>query len=481
MTPLDDLVIGIDAGTSSVKTGILTLRGQLLALESEAYGLSSPEDGAMEQDGEAWWSALVTTLRRALARVETRERPIAVAIGGQAPTFIAVDARMRPLSPAITWLDKRPSSVADRIYARLGEEVPIWGSWPAEAAWFACARPEAQRRTRWYLGCPDYLVARLTQTPSFCYWISAGEIDAAELDRSLVAPYVEPGTVVGLVHESAAEAGLPVGTPVVAASVDGIMGLLGSGAREPGDACVNGGTSGTFSTICRPPLGFTLLGLRIIGGGAVNTSGKALDWFAHQVAPLGPRDLGELINEAAAVPAGSDGLLFLPHLAGERSPVRDANARAAWVGLTLRHDRRHMLRAVLEGVAFSFRALQRTVESAGAEVRDIRSVGGQARSDVWNQIKADVLARSILVPEVVEASVTGAAILAARGVGAFGSDEEAVANMVRMSRRLEPDAERSAMYAEMFEMYCGLYPALKATNWRLHDLASPRTPVASAV
>jgi len=147
MTPVDDLVVGIDAGTSSVKTGILTLRGHLLVLESEPYGLSSPEHGAMEQDGEAWWSALVTTLRRALARVETRGRPIAVAIGGQAPTFIAVDARMRPVSPAITWLDQRPSSVADRIYAHLGQNVPIWGSWPAEAAWFDCARPEAQRRT----------------------------------------------------------------------------------------------------------------------------------------------------------------------------------------------------------------------------------------------------------------------------------------------------------------------------------------------
>jgi xylulokinase len=469
-----DLVIGVDAGTSSVKVGVFTLRGELVALETTPYGLSSPEPDSMEQDGEEWWCAMAATLRRALERSEGRGRPIAIAIGGQAPTFIAVDAEMRPVAPAVTWLDQRPNALADRIYARMGQDVPMWGSWPAEAGWFACAWPESNSRARWYLGCPDYLAARLTRTASFCYWIGDDEIDAAELDRARLAPFVEPGTVIGRVHGSAAETGLPAGTPVVAGMVDGIMGVLGSGAREPGDACMNGGTSGTFSTICEPPIGFTMVGLRIVGGGAVNTSGKALDWFARQAAPR-RADLGSLLDEAAAAPPGSDGLLFLPHLAGERSPVRDANARAAWVGLTLQHDRHHMLRALLEGVAFSFRSLQMTIEATGAEVRDIRSVGGQARSNLWNQIKADVMGHPILVPEVVEASVTGAAILASRGVHAFDSDAAAVSSMVHIVRQLEPDMERSALYAQLFETYCGLYPALKATNWRLHEFAAPRT------
>jgi sugar (pentulose or hexulose) kinase len=471
--PGSALVLGIDAGTSAIKTGVFTLDGRLLALETAAYGLRSPELGAMEQDGDEWWAALAATTRRAIARVEGRGRLIGVSIGGQAPTFIPADANMRPTHPAITWLDQRPNAEADRLYAQLGQSVPVWGSWPAQAAWFARARPEAQRRTRWYLGCPDYLAARLTLAPSFCYSVSDAELQAANLDLTLVPPQLAPGQPIGTVHPRAADTGLPVGTPVVTGFVDGVLGVLGSGARQPGDACMNGGTSGTFSTICRPPLGYTLLGLRILGGGAVNTSGKALDWFVHQIAPRGA-EFDDLLDEAASVSPGSNGLLFVPHLAGERSPVRDAHARAAWVGLTLNHDRPHLLRAVLEGVAFSFRALQATLESEGAEVRDVRSVGGQARSHLWNQIKADVLGHAVLVPEVLEAAVTGTAILAARGAGAFASDEEAAANMVRIAESLEPDPARTALYAELFDTYCGLYPALRATNWQLHDLSARR-------
>jgi xylulokinase len=188
----------------------------------------------------------------------------------------------------------------------------------------------------------------------------------------------------------------------------------------------------------------------------------------RNVAPRGAA-LDALLAEAASVPPGSDGLLFLPHLAGERSPDRDPRARAAWVGLTLSHDRRHLLRAVLEGVAFSFRALKAAVEREGAAVNNVRSVGGQARSALWNQIKADVLGRPVLVPDVLEAAVLGAAILAARGVDAFASDAEAVASMVHVTRCIEPDTASSELYSELFESYCGLYPALRETNWRLHD------------
>jgi xylulokinase len=219
-----------------------------------------------------------------------------------------------------------------------------------------------------------------------------------------------------------------------------------------------------------------MMGVSILGS-ATNTSGKALDWFAQQIAASGA-SYADLIAEAATAPAGSDGLLFLPHLAGERAPERDPRSRAAWVGLTLAHDRRHLLRALLEGVAFSFRSIQDWLESEGAEVRDVRCVGGQARSDVWTQIKADVLNRPVLVPAVIEAAVLGAAILAALGIGAYSNLEQAIAAMVRVSRRLEPDPRNAALYGRMLESYRELYPALRQTNWRLHDLSatSPASP-----
>ena len=466
-----EVVLGVDVGTSSLKAGLFALDGTPLGLVQAEYPLATPEEGAEEQDPEDWWAALAFVARELMALLDDPARLAAVSIGGQAPTLVAADADFRPTHPAITWLDQRPADEADRLYAQLGQPVPVWGSWPAQAAWFVRHRPAALRHTRWLFGCPDYLASRLTRTASSLLSTPRPELDAAGLDMRLLPPLGTPGKVIGQVDPAAAvETSLPTGTPVVGGFVDGVLGVLGSGVRRPGDACMNCGTSGTFSTVCLPPLGYPMMGISILGS-ATNTSGKALDWFAHQIAP-GGAGYAELIADAATAPPGADGLLFLPHLAGERAPERDPRARAAWVGLTLSHDRRHLLRALLEGVAFSFRSIQDWIESCGADVRDVRCVGGQARSEVWNQIKADILNRPVLVPSVVEAAVLGAAILAALGIGAYASLEQAIASMVRVSRRLEPDERNAALYARMLEGYRELYPALRQTNWRLHDIST---------
>jgi len=466
-----EVVLGVDVGTSSLKAGLFTLDGTPLGLAKAEYPLATPEEGAEEQDAEDWWSALASVSRELMALLDDPSRLAAISIGGQAPTLVAADADFRPTHPAITWLDQRPADEADRLYAQLGQPVPVWGSWPAQAAWFVHNRPAALRATRWLFGCPDYLASRLTRTASSLLSTPRPELDAARLDMRLLPPLGTPGKVIGHVDAAAADAThLPAGTPVVGGFVDGVLGVLGSGVRRPGDACMNCGTSGTFSTVCLPPLGYPMMGISILGS-ATNTSGKALDWFAHQIAP-GGASYAELIGEAATTPPGADGLLFLPHLAGERAPERDPHSRAAWVGLTLGHDRRHLLRALLEGVAFSFRSIQDWIESCGADVIDVRCVGGQARSEVWNQIKADVLNRPVLVPSVIEAAVLGAAILAALGIGAYASLEEAIAAMVRVSRRLEPDERNAALYARMLEGYRELYPALRQTSWRLHDIST---------
>ncbi len=475
-----EVVLGVDVGTSSLKAGLFALDGTPLGLAQAEYPLSAPEEGAQEQDPADWWAALAAVSHELMALLEDRSRLAAVSIGGQAPTLVAADAEFMPTQPAITWLDQRPADDADRLYAQLGQPVPVWGSWPAQAAWFVRHRAAAMRQTRWLFGCPDYVASRLTGTASTMLSTPPAELEAAELDMRLMPPTATPGKLIGQVDPAAAAAThLPAGTPVVGGFVDGVLGVLGSGARRPGDACMNSGTSGTFSVVCLPPLGYPMMGLSILGS-ATNTSGKALDWYAHQIAAPGS-GYAELIAEAATAPPGSDGLLFLPHLAGERAPERDPRSRAAWVGLTLGHDRRHLLRALLEGVAFSFRSIQDWVESCGAEVIDVRCVGGQARSEVWNQIKADILNRPVLVPSVVEAAVLGAAILAALGIGAYSSLEQAIGAMVRVSRRLEPDERNAALYGQLLESYRELYPALRQTNWRLNDLSTgapcPGAPV----
>ncbi|HEX8966751.1 MAG TPA: FGGY-family carbohydrate kinase [Chloroflexota bacterium] len=465
-------ILGVDVGTSALKAGLLSPEGEpLAAIVRIPYSLSSPAPGAMEQDPDDWWNALIAACRQLVPGLGKHTRLLAVAIGGQAPTLCAVDAGLRPSTPAISWLDQRPAAEAERLYARLGQPVPVWGSWPAQAAWLAHNRPAAFGRTRWLLGCPDYVVTQLTGQPvSLLAW-PAADMQAAEIDLTRVPPLREPGQVVGAVLPSAAEVTrLPAGTPVVAGFVDGIMGVLGSGVQQPGDACINAGTSGTYSLLASPGQGYPVLDMVVVGA-ATNTSGNALDWYMQRIAPA-TSDYAPLLEQAAAVPAGASGLLFLPHLAGERAPVRDARARGAWVGLSLDHDRRHLLRSVLEGVAFSLRSVQETLVEPGAPMGELRCVGGQARSDVWNQIKADVLDRPLLVPRVVEGAVVGAAMLGALGVGLYAGRAEAAAAMVHVARRFEPDPRRAALYAELYALYATLYPSLREVSWRLHGLSA---------
>jgi xylulokinase len=462
-----EAVLGVDAGTGALKAGLFGLDGSVLGLSRASYAISSPEPDAREQDPREWWQALATVCRDLGSR--SRARILAVAIAGQAPTLAPVDANLEPTHPAITWLDPRTSADAERLYSRLGQLVPVWGSWPGQAAWFLRHRPAAAASTRWLLGCPDYLTSRLICRATALLPVTPEELEAGELDGALFPPAWTPATVLGQVTPSAAdETGLPAGTPVVGGHVDGLLGVLGSGVRQPGDACINCGTSGTFSVVAEPPLGYPLLDLHIAGT-ASNTSGAALDWFMRLVRTSST--YAEVLSSADAVAPGADGLLFLPHLAGERGASSDAYARGAWVGLTLGHDQRHLLRALLEGVAFSFRSMQDWLESSGVSMTSLRCVGGQAHSDLWNQIKADVLNRSLLVPSVVETVVVGAALLAAVGIGRSSTLSDAVRSMVHVQRRFDPDPARAERYTRLFESYCSVYPALRETNWKLHELA----------
>lgn len=463
-----DCVLGIDVGTGSLKAGLFSLDGALLGMARATYPVLSPEPDAREQAPDDWWSALVQSCHELLDQRPARARVVALAIAGQAPTLVPVDANLRPTAHAITWLDPRPSAKAEQLYGRLHQPVPVWGSWPAQAAWFVRNRPDAMRRTRWLLGCPDYLTSRLMCQPTALLSISQAELAAAELADHWFPPAWTPGAVIGEVSATAAvETGLPPGTAVVGGHVDGLLGVLGSGVRAPGEACINCGTSGTYSAIAPPPMGFPIFGISVAGT-ATNTSGNALDWLLRTV---GSATFGysEALAEAAHAPLGSEGLLFLPYLAGDRGAGHDAYARGAFVGLTLSHERHHLVRSVLEGVAFGFRAMQDWLQHGGAAIRDVRSVGGQAHSAVWNQIKADVLDRRLLVPEVVEAVAVGAAMLAGLGIGAFGTIDDAMRRLVRIDREFEPQPESAAQYARLFETYQQVYPQLRETNWRLHD------------
>lgn len=275
------------------------------------------------------------------------------------------------------------------------------------------------------------------------------------------------GAVVGTLTETAADAlGLRAGIPVAGGTNDAFASYLGAGLLEPGDAYDPGGSAGGFGVYWQEPLEVAgafvspaPLEDRFSVGAAMAATGRALDWFRDDVID-GATTTDQLIEEAAATPPGADGLVFLPYLAGERSPIWDPTATGVLAGLTLAHGRGHITRAIMEASAFALRHVATPMLAAGVTVTAMRACGGPARSDTWNQIKADVTGFRVLVPVVLETAVLGSAILGAVGVGVQPDLRAAIGAMTRIDRELLPRPEFAAVYDRSYTAYTGLHPAV---------------------
>jgi sugar (pentulose or hexulose) kinase len=288
---------------------------------------------------------------------------------------------------------------------------------------------------------------------------------------------VDTGSIVGpLTSEAGKALGLPAGIPVVAGMVDSVASIHGAGLLDAGDAVDTGGTSGGLAVywdravdVPGAWVGPAPIADRWIVGGAMNATGKALDWLASSV--LGGSATPEsLVAEAAGVAPGAEGVVFLPYLAGERSPIWDAGARGAFVGLTLSHGRAHLARAVLEAAALALRHVATPILAAGLRIDELVVTGGTARDDTWNRIKADVLDVTVAVPAVREAAVLGAAIIGSTAVGWHADVRAAIGAMVRIDHRIEPDPALAARYDALYEAYVKLWPAIAPTVRRLREL-----------
>jgi xylulokinase len=466
-------VLAFDLGTSRLKAGLVAHDGSLLALASATYPTRSDGPDRAEQDPAAWWWAVTSTVRDLLAAEPSAVAGIgAICAVGQGPTCVAVDTAGEPTRPAITWQDRRTTDETGAVAAATG--LPPWsnGILPA-ALWIERHEPAVSGRTRAYLTSWEWIARRLAGVAAST--LSAGEVPPAPevigplgLPPAKVPPPVFAGSVVGpLRADIAFELGLRSGIPVVAGLNDAFASCLGAGLAEPGDAIDTGGQSGGFAvcTSSEPDVAGAWIapapidGLWLVGG-AMSATGLALDWLAASVLG-GGFAVQSLLEEAAGVPPGADGVVFLPYLAGERSPLWDPKARGAFVGLTSAHGRAHLVRAVLEAAAFAVRHVAEPIRAAGYEVASVRVCGGNARSRLWNQVKADVLGVPVLVPAEPNTAVLGAAILGVVGMGATASPRAAIDAMVRTSTRLEPDPSTRAAYDAGYAIYRSLYPALR--------------------
>jgi xylulokinase len=472
--PAEELLIGFDVGTTAAKGGAFDLEGNLLALAERSYGIDRPRPGWAEQDPEEWWRAMLAVLGE-LRRDVDLDRTLGIGVCSQVNTHLFVDAAGVPVAPAIVWQDQRCAAVA----AKLGCDASFL---LARAAWFQEERPEEWRRVRWIFSPKDYLNLRLCGEvatdaispiglvgPDLSYNEEVFELVPGT--RELMPPIRHFADALGTA--SAAEARLPREAVVAVATMDAWGNVFGSGVTEAGDAMEVAGTSeiiGVMSEQAHPVAGVVTFlpidGLHLHAG-PTQCGGDALRWFGdcHGIA------IADALAAAGEAEPGSAGLVFTPYLMGERAPLWDADARGVFFGIGAEHRFSHFARAVLEGVAFSARHLLEAIEEAAArKAAALNSSGGGARSDLWCQIKADVLGRPLQRLRVLHSGVLGAALLAGRSAGVFPSLSDAAKTVVRVGDVFEPNEAVTEMYEQTYAVYRDLYPALKPTYAKLRGL-----------
>jgi xylulokinase len=482
-----DLLVGVDLGTTALKAGLFDADGRMHASAASPYGIERPLAEWAEQQPDAWMGALGEVLA-SLTPAAAGGRVVSVGICSQVNTHVFVDESGGPLRPAITWQDQRCGPIALELERRLAELAPTASgrfgisssTLPARAAWVAREEPAVWDATSYVLAPKDFVTNRLCRperpvtdpiTPFDVVGADgAYDADVIALVDGLAArlPVVQPidgivGTVAG--------AGFPLieGATVVTGTMDAWGSVYGSGVTDHGDAMEVAGTSeilALFSRERRPAAGVVSF-LQVDGlslhAGPTQAGGAALAWFAA----LAGLTIAEAIERAGEAPAGAGGLIFLPHLLGERAPLWDSDMRGAFIGLSSEHTIGHLCRAVLEGVAYSARHLLESLEQAGdVTASELRASGGGAQSDLWCQIKADVLDRPIARLRVRQSGCLGAALMAASGVGLVESVRAAAREHVHVERTFAPTAAR-VEYDELYAVYRGLQDALRPTHTAL--------------
>jgi xylulokinase len=470
----EPLLVGCDVGTTAAKGGVFDLEGNLLALAERSYGIHRPRPGWAEQNPEEWWRALLGVLEE-LGRAVDLDRAAGIAVCSQVNTHVFADADGVPLAPAIVWQDQRCSSIASKL--GVDASFPL-----ARAAWFREEYPDEWRRVRWILSPKDYLNLRLCGevatdaispiglvAPDLSYDEEVFELVPGT--RELMPPIRHFADALGSV--SAAEAGLPREAMVAIATMDAWGNVFGSRLTEAGDAMEVAGTSeiiGVMSEQARPAAGvvtFHPIDGLYLHAGPTQSGGDALRWFAdcHGIT------IEAALAAAAEADPGIGGLVFTPYLMGERAPLWDADARGAFFGIGAEHRFTHFARAVLEGVAFSARHLLEAIETAAARRADaLNSSGGGAASDLWCQIKADVLGRPVRRLRVLHSGVLGAALLAGRAADVLPDVRDAAKTVVRVGDVFEPNAAVTDRYDATYALYRELYPALKPAYATLSGL-----------
>lgn len=497
---MKEYLLGIDIGTSACKIAIFDRNGNVQAGSSESYPVYYPKPGYAQQDPRQWWSAACKAIRESMEHSGISGSEIAgIGVDGQSWSAIALDKQGEVLTDTPIWMDVRSTAICEEMNTKIGSRKIFESSGNSlqpsyttgKILWYKKEMPQIYEKTDKILQSNSYIVyrltGRLTQDKSQGYGLHCFHMKKGIWDRQMclvlgIQPDMLPDLfpcheVVGTVSSKAAgETGLCAGIPVVAGGLDAACGALGAGVIRPGETQEQGGQAGGMS-ICMDryqaderlilsyhvvPDVWLLQGGTTGGGGVMRWLEQELGAFERELGLKQGRSSLDLMNEIAEkVNPGSDGLIFLPYMAGERSPIWNPDAKGVYYGLDFQKTKGHLIRAAMEGVALSLKHNLEIAEEAGANVKVMLSMGGAANSLLWTQIKSDVTGKPVIVPASDTATTLGAAVLAGVGIGMYRDFEEAVSLTVEEKRRHQPNQKNASVYQENYETYLALYQNLK--------------------
>ena len=493
------LFLGIDIGTSATKTLVMNERGTILAEASAAYPLYHPKPLWSEQDPDDWWQATVRTVRNVVKKARVRPADVkAIGLSGQMHGSVFLDKKGRVIRRALLWNDQRTAAECAEIEKRAGgrselirmvANPALTGFTAPKILWLRNHEPKHFDKTHKILLPKDDVRRRMTGEFATDVSDASGMLllDVAkrnwsrellaklELDEDLFAKCYESEESTGNLSAAAAkELGLTTDCIVVGGAGDCAANGVGTGVVSSGVLSTSIGTSGIMfvhsDAVQIDPLGRLHTFCHAVHGkwhmmGVSLTGGGALQWFVDQLCReigTGKRSPYDILNgEAKTIPAGCEGLFFLPYLAGERTPHADPDARGCMIGLTLKHGRGHLARAIMEGVAYAMRDSLAIIQELGVPVKQIRASGGGSKSALWRQIQADVFGQKVVTINAEQGPAYGVALLAAVGAGAFKNIEEACAATIKVVAETPLDRKAKKTYDAGFPVYQNLYRSLK--------------------
>ncbi|MBS3766968.1 MAG: xylulokinase [Candidatus Cloacimonetes bacterium] len=496
-------LLGLDVGTSGVKALLLSEEGKLIKTCNESYPLSTPSSGWAEQNPADWWEAVVKVINKIIKESNIRSENIAgISLSGQMHSSVFLDDEMEVIRPAILWSDTRTAKQCKDIQNKTGglkklikkvSNPALEGFTAPKILWLKENEPDNYQKVNYVLMPKDFIRFKLTgeintevsdAAGTLLFYVkekkwSEDIIEMLGLNGNILPPVIESIDIGGKINEiTARKTPLKRDTPVIAGGADNACGAVGSGIIKEGRVMVSIGSSGVVLAQTNQPTADKKGRIHLFNHskpdswymmGVMLSAGLSFNWLKNSLFD-DHLDYEKLNKKADDVEAGSEGLIFLPYLYGERTPHGDADARGVFFGISGRHTQGHFIRSVMEGVTFGLKDSFRLIKKQNVKIKEIRAIGGGAKSKVWQQILADILGHPINLLNVEEGPAYGAAIIAGVGVGVFKSFEEVSDSIIKVSEQIKPNKENVKRYKKYYEIYRELYPSLKKEYKKLSKL-----------